>query len=215
MLLIRDPTLAIPPKKNEYSKFLILFEFLFYDMQSNSESSVVLANIKERLQDTAITSYFTFKKGNSSPFNWTNDEFEAMCKLENENYLVIQKGNKGNTIDILGKDSYLKWVETLLKDSSKFRNILVASDKYLNCMINPGKIESLICRKNSKKMKRPIINWGLLSKFMDQVNCVNLFKKLDCHYSETIFSAIGTPTYKLGKMLVPFSVWYNTEWFYC
>ena len=215
MLLIRDPTLAIPPKKNEYSKFLILFEFLFYDMQSNSESSVVLANIKERLQDTAITSYFTFKKGNSSPFNWTNDEFEAMCKLENENYLVIQKGNKGNTIDILGKDSYLKWVETLLKDSSKFRNILVASDKYLNCMINSGKIESLICQKNSKKMKRPIINWGLLSKFMDQVNCVNLFKKLDCHYSETIFSAIGTPTYKLGKMLVPFSVWYNTEWFYC
>ena len=215
MLLIRDPTLAIPPKKNEYSKFLILFEFLFYDMQSNSESSVVLANIKERLQDTAIISYFTFKKGNSSPFNWTNDEFEAMCKLKNENYLVIQKGNKGNTIDILGKDSYLKWVETLLKDSSKFRNILVASDKYLNCMINSGKIESLICQKNSKKMKRPIINWGLLSKFMDQVNCVNLFKKLDCHYSETIFSAIGTPTYKLGKMLVPFSVWYNTEWFYC
>ena len=215
MLLIRDPTLAIPPKKNEYSKFLILFEFLFYDMQSNSESSVVLANIKERLQDTAITSYLAFKKGNSSPFNWTNDEFEAMCKLENENYLVIQKGNKGNTIDILGKDSYLKWVETLLKDSSKFRNILVASDKCLNCMINSGKIESLICQKNSKKMKRPIINWGLLSKFMDQVKCVNLFKKLDCHYSETIFSAIGTPTYKLGKMLVPFSVWYNTEWFYC
>ena len=163
MLLIRDPTLAIPPKKNEYSKFLILFEFLFYDMQSNSESSVVLANIKERLQDTAIISYFTFKKGNSSPFNWTNDEFEAMFKLENENYLVIQKGNKGNTIDILGKDSYLKWVETLLKDSSKFRNILVASDKYLNCMINSGKIESLICRKNSKKMKKPIMNWGLLS----------------------------------------------------
>ena len=163
MLLIRDPTLAIPPKKIEYSKFLILFEFLFYDMQSSSESSVALANIKERLQDTAITSYLAFKKGNSSPFNWTNDEFETMCKLKNENYLVIQKGNKGNTIDILGKDSYLKWVETLLKDSSKFRNILVASDKYLNCMINSGKKESLICRKNSKKMKKPIINWGLLS----------------------------------------------------
>ena len=69
MLLIRDPTLVIPPKKIEYSKFLILFEFLFYGIQSNSESSVVLANIKERLQDTAITSYLAFKKGYSSPFN--------------------------------------------------------------------------------------------------------------------------------------------------
>ena len=105
MLLIRDPTLAILPKKIEYSKFLILFEFLFYDIKSNSESSVVLANIKKRLQDTAITFYLAFKKGNSSPFNWTKDEFETMCKLKNENYLDIQKGNKGNTIDILGKDS--------------------------------------------------------------------------------------------------------------
>ena len=44
--------------------------------------------------------------------------------LKNENNLVIQKADKGNTIVILDKDSYLKSVETLLKDSSKFKNIL-------------------------------------------------------------------------------------------
>ena len=46
-----------------------------------------------------------------------------MCKLKNENNLVIQKADKSNTIVILDKDSYLKSVETLLKDSSKFKNI--------------------------------------------------------------------------------------------
>ena len=52
--------------------------------------------------------------------------------MKNENNRVIQKVEKGNTIVILDKDSYLKSVETLLKDSSKFKSIPVAPDKDLN-----------------------------------------------------------------------------------
>ena len=63
--------------------------------------------------------------------------------LKNENNLVIQKADKGNTIVILDKDSYLKSVETLLKNSSKFKNIPVAPNKDLNYIINSEK-ESLI-----------------------------------------------------------------------
>ena len=40
---------------------------------------------------------------------------------------------------ILDKDSYLKSVETLLKDSSKFNNISVVPDKDLNYIINSVK----------------------------------------------------------------------------
>ena len=35
-LLIRGPDFAIPPKKIEYSKFLLPFELLFHDIKSNS-----------------------------------------------------------------------------------------------------------------------------------------------------------------------------------
>ena len=45
---------------------------------------------------------------------------------------VIQKADKGNTIVILDKESYLKSVEALLKDSSKFKNIPIAPNKDLN-----------------------------------------------------------------------------------
>ena len=62
-----------------------------------------------------------------------------MCKLKNENNLVIQKAHKGNTIVILNKDSYLKSVETLLKDSSYFKNIPVAPEEDLNHVINSEK----------------------------------------------------------------------------
>ena len=59
--------------------------------------------------------------------------------MKNEINLVIQKADKGNTIVILDKDLYLKSVETLLKDSSKFKNIPVAPDKDLNYIIDSEK----------------------------------------------------------------------------
>ena len=87
-----------PPKKIEYSKFLLPFELLFRDIKSNSESLVDLASIKGHLQDTAFTSYSAFNKNNSPPSNLTKDEFEPLCKLKNKNSLVIQKADKGNKI---------------------------------------------------------------------------------------------------------------------
>ena len=124
-LLIKGLNFAIPPKKIEYSKFLLPFELLFRDIKSNSESSVDLASVKARLQDTAFTSYSAFNKDNSLPSNLSNNELESLCKLENESNLLIQKANKGNTFIILDKDSYLKSVQIILQDSSKSKNILV------------------------------------------------------------------------------------------
>ena len=91
MLLIKALDFAIPPKKIEYTKFLFPFELLFRDIKSNSESSVDLASVKARLQDRAFTSYSAFNKDNSPPSKLSANEFESLCKLKNENNLVIQK----------------------------------------------------------------------------------------------------------------------------
>ena len=45
--------------------------------------------LKARLQDTTFTSYSAFNKDNSPPSNISKDDFEALCKLKNENNLVI------------------------------------------------------------------------------------------------------------------------------
>ena len=123
----------------KYSQFRLPFKFLFRDIKSNSESSVDLANVKTRLKDTTLTSYSAFNKDNSPSFNLSKDEFESLCKLKDENNLVIQKADKGNTIVIHDRDSYLKSTETLLKDSSKFKNIPITTDKDLNYIINSEK----------------------------------------------------------------------------
>ena len=73
-----------------------------------------------------------------------------MCKLKNENNLAIQKADKGNAIVILDKDSYLKSIETLLKDSSKFKNIPVAPDKDLNYINSEKRVTDLLKKLKNK-----------------------------------------------------------------
>ena len=107
---------------------------------------------KARLQDTAFASYSDFNKDNSPPSNSSKDEFESLCKLKNENNLAIQKADKGNTIVILDKDSYLKSIETLLKDFSKFKKIPVAPNKDLiKDIINSEKRVTNLLKKLKNK----------------------------------------------------------------
>ena len=150
-LLIKGLNFAIPPKKIEFSKFLLPFELLFCGIKSNSESSVDLASVKARLQDTSFTSYSAFNKDNSLPSSLSKNEFESLCKLKNENNFVIQKADKDNTTVILDKDSYLKSVEALLKDSSKFKKIPVAPNKDLNYIINSEKRITDLLKKLKNK----------------------------------------------------------------
>ena len=64
---------------------------------------------------------------------------------------VIQKTDKGNTIVILDKDSHSKSVKTLLKDSSKFKNVpVVVPDKDLNYIINSEKRVNDLLKKLKK-----------------------------------------------------------------
>ena len=208
-LRIKGLNFTILPKKIEYSKFLLPFEVIFRDIKSNSESSVELASVKARLQDTAFTSYSAFNKDNSPPFNLSKDEFELLRKLKNENNLVIQRVGKGNTIVILDKDSYLKSAETILKDSSKFKNIPVAPDKNLSYIIHSEKRvtdllkklknENAISEETYNKLRpvgsNPGTPYGSAKVHKLLINGLQLFKP--------ILSAIGTPTNKLAKFLVP------------
>ena len=193
---------AIPPKKIDYSKFLLPFQLLFHDKKCNSESSVDLASVKARLQDTAFTSYSDFNKDSSPPSNLSKDEFESLCKLKNENNVVIKTADKGNTIVILDKDTYLKSIETLLKDSSKFKKIPVALNKDLRSvtdLLKKLKNESAISEENYNKLRplgsKPGILYGSAKVYKPLKNGLALFRPT--------FSTIGTPTYKLTNFLVP------------
>ena len=196
-------------RKLSYSKSLLPFELLFRDIKSNSESSVDLASVKAHLQDALFTPYSVFNKDNSPPFNLSKDELESLCELKNENNLVIQKADKGNAIVILDKDSHLKSVEIILKDSSEFKNVIVAPDKDLNYIINSEKrVTDLLKKlKNKNAISKETYNklrpvgskpgklYGSVKVHKPLINGLPTFR--------AFLSAMGTPTYKLAKFLVP------------
>ena len=156
-----------------------------------------------------FTSYSVFNKDNSPPFNLSKDELESLCELKNENNLVIQKADKGNAIVILDKDSHLKSVEIILKDSSEFKNVIVAPDKDLNYIINSEKrVTDLLKKlKNKNAISKETYNklrpvgskpgklYGSVKVHKPLINGLPTFR--------AFLSAMGTPTYKLAKFLVP------------
>ena len=129
--------------------------------------------------------------------------------MKNENNLVIQKADKGNTIVILNKDSYLKSVETLLKDSSKFNSIPVAPDKDLNYVINSEKRVTDLLKKFKNKNAISEETYNKLRPIGSKPGALYGSAKVHKPLKNELtpfrpsFSAIGTPTYKLAKFLVP------------
>lgn len=100
------------------------------------------------------------KKSTSPPTNLRKEERESLGKLKIENNVVIQKPDKGNIIMVY-KDSYLRPVETFLEDSSKFKSILVASDKDFIYAISLKKELSIFCKAvkmKNQSVKKHIIN---------------------------------------------------------
>ena len=154
-------------------------------------------------------SYSAFNKDNFPPSNFSKDEFESLHKLKNVNNLVIQKTDKGNTIVILDKDSYLKSVETILKDSSELKKIPVVPDKDLNYIITSEKRVTLLKKLKNKNTiseetynklrlvgSKPRTLYGSAKVHKPLINGLPPFRPI----LSTILSAFQ-PTYKLAKFL--------------
>ena len=76
--------------------------------------------IKARLLDTPLTSYQNFSSDREPPENLTSSEFKALKRLSKNKDIRVQKGDKGNTVLILDKCSYISAIEEILNDISKF-----------------------------------------------------------------------------------------------
>ena len=124
------------------------------------------------------------------------------------NNLVVQKADKGNSVVLVDKDVYINYIENILKDQSKFEKVKIKT-RILNFQVNHEKRinEYLKSLKNSgslsvdqyKKIKavgsRPGFLYGLCKVHKAIVDTCPPFRP--------ILSAIGTPTYKIAKFLVP------------
>ena len=154
--------------------------------------------LKSKLKDTALSSFRKFNQKSHSPGNLTSDEFTCLKKLGNDNNLIIQKSDKGNSIVIIDRDMYFSYMNTLLTDVTKFKKLDIKAGKELQTLEKSEvKVRDLLNRlKDGKKISsyqfnglypigsRPGILYGLAKIHKALVDGVPKFRP--------ILSSIGT-----------------------
>ena len=156
--------------------------------------------IKSRLRDSAFSLYKdtgkTFEK------NLPEAEFDALRILLKNKDIIVQKADKGNTVAILNRKDYVCKMKNILNDSSKFHKVYIDHDNMESRVTDV--IKNLRDKKEisieqykdlSRSGSRPGIMYGLAKVHKIVRDGLPSFRP--------IFSAIGTPTYKPAKFLVP------------
>ena len=134
-VLSKGLNFSVKPGWIEYSEFLLPFELLFRDIKREDLCNKDMSLIKARLLDTAITAYQNFSSDKDPPENLTPSEFKALKRLSKNKNIVIQKAGKGNTVVILDKCSYIRAIEEILNDNSKFSKLDIPAGKKINHIV--------------------------------------------------------------------------------
>ena len=165
--------------------------------------------INARLIDTNLSSYESFYSDQSRSENLTASEFKTLQHLSKNKNILIHKVDKGNTIVILDKISYISAIEEILNDHTKFSDLDIPAGKEINYITNLQKTitsdlkllkdEEIIDKATYKTIKlvgsRPAVLYRL-RKVHKETN-------VGLPPFHPILSAIGMPTYTLAKLLLP------------
>ena len=133
-LLAKGLDFCLAPKQLNYADYLVHFE-LFYRNIRNLEvlSNEDLDFVKTKTKETALSS---FRQYNKSPQqNLSKEELAALASLSKNKDIVIQKSDKGNSIVIVDKETYIKRMNNLLSDQRKFERVTFKNDAFLNFVV--------------------------------------------------------------------------------
>ena len=91
--------------------------------------------LKNKLKDICFSTLksYSFDKVEK---NLSEVKFLALKSLIEHRDLVIQKAYKGNTVVITDRTKYLEGIKSLLLDSSKFIQLPIDEDKWINYIVN-------------------------------------------------------------------------------
>ena len=106
-LLAKSLNLCLPPKQLKYADYLVHVELFYRDIR-NLE---ILSNedpdfVKTKTKETALSSFRQFNK--NAQQNLSKEELAALTNLSKNKDIVIQKSDKGNSVVIVDKNTYIK-----------------------------------------------------------------------------------------------------------
>ena len=88
--------------------------------------------MKTKTKETALSSFRQYYKSDQQNLP---KELTALASLSKNKDIVIQKSDKGNSVDMVDKEAYIKRMENLLSDQRKFERVTSKNDAFLNFVV--------------------------------------------------------------------------------
>ena len=123
----------MPPVKFNYVDYLTPFELLFRDVAKLPVFDNILERLKVEIKREAFLSNDNYRFWDE--LNISKEEHVALKGLSTNNDLIIQKSDKGNSVVLLNRNDYIKRLNEMLSDSSKFKKLNVKSGKEINFLL--------------------------------------------------------------------------------
>ena len=130
-VLDRGLNFALPPVKLNYWDYLTPFEF------GDVTKLLVPENILERLKVEIKREAFSLYDNYSfwDELNISKEEHKALKSLSTNKDLIIQKSDKGNSVVLLKRNDYIKRMNDMLSDCSKFKKLDIKPGKDINSLL--------------------------------------------------------------------------------
>ena len=106
---------------------------LFRDVAKLTVSDNILERLKLEIKREVFSSYDNYSFWGE--LNIGKEEHVALKGLSANNDLIIQKSDKGNSVVLLNRNDYIKRLNEMLSDSSKFKKLNVKSGKEINFLL--------------------------------------------------------------------------------
>ena len=154
-LLVKKLRFSLPTKKLKYADYVTNFEMFYRSIQNlNVLSNGNLDFVKTKLKDATLKSFCFYNK--NVPQNLSDEGLRALEKISKNNNLVVQKADKGKPVVLVDRDVYVKHVENILKDNTKFEKVALETrtfnelgriNEILKSLISPGSVSDKQCKK--------------------------------------------------------------------
>ena len=142
-LLAKGLNFSLPPKTLHFADHMTPFELLYKNVQGCDISKHKLDILKVDLRKIAYSSFgrYNFLR----ELNLSQPEYDALKKLSSCKDIVIHKSDKGNSVVIVDRSDYLKRMQEMVDDVSKFEEVKVKPDKDYNFMTKEkSEVDSLL-----------------------------------------------------------------------
>ena len=204
-LLAKGLNFCLPTKMLNFADYMTPFELLYRDVKGCDLDSFKLDMFRVNLKKIAFSSFnrYNFLK----ELNLSQPEYDALKNLSSNKDIVIHKSDKGNSVVIVNRDDYLKRLQEMVDDESKFEKLNVSPgkdynfmvkekstvDKLLSNLLAKKSIDDNVKKKLSPNGPQPARLYGSPKIHKPPVDGVPKYRP--------IISQIGAATYNIAKFL--------------